>query len=54
VFALPVAPNPNRATFIAYSSCGNENWEFNDDGLIASRYASINDIPILGSERKYH
>jgi len=37
-----------------YRSYGNENWEFNDDGLMASRYASINDIPILGSERKYH
>lgn len=37
-----------------YRSYGNENWEFNDDGLMASRYASINDIPILESERKYH
>ena len=31
-----------------------ENWEFSDDGLMSSRFASINDIPILGSERKYH
>jgi NAD(P)H-dependent flavin oxidoreductase YrpB (nitropropane dioxygenase family) len=37
-----------------YRSYGNENWEFSDDGLMASRFASINDIPILGSERKYH
>jgi uncharacterized protein len=37
-----------------YRSYGNENWEFGDDGLMASRFASINDIPILGSERKYH
>ena len=36
-----------------YRSYGNENWEFNDDGLMASRFASINDIPILGSARKY-
>jgi nuclear transport factor 2 (NTF2) superfamily protein len=36
-----------------YRSYGNENWEFNDDGLMASRFASINDIPILESERKY-
>jgi len=35
-------------------SYGNENWEFNDDGLMASRFASINDILILGLERKYH
>ena len=37
-----------------YRSYGNENWEFSDDGLMASRFASINDISILGSERKYH
>jgi nuclear transport factor 2 (NTF2) superfamily protein len=37
-----------------YRSYGKENWEFNDDGHMASRFASINDIPILGSERKYH
>jgi len=37
-----------------YRSYGNENWEFNDDGLMALRFASINDILILGSERKYH
>ena len=30
-----------------YRSYGNENWEFNYDGLMASRFASINDIPIL-------
>src|SRR6266496_3511439 len=37
-----------------YRSYGNENWEFNDDGLMVSRYASINDLPILESDRKYH
>jgi nuclear transport factor 2 (NTF2) superfamily protein len=31
-----------------------ENWEFSDDGLMSSRFASINDIPILGSKRKGH
>jgi nuclear transport factor 2 (NTF2) superfamily protein len=36
-----------------YRSYGNENWEFNDDGLMASRYASINDLPILEADRKY-
>ncbi len=33
---------------------GNENWEFNPDGLMRLRYASINDLPIKESERKYH
>jgi nuclear transport factor 2 (NTF2) superfamily protein len=36
-----------------YRSYGNENWEFNDDGLMASRYASINDLPISEADRKY-
>ena len=30
-----------------HRSYGNENWEFNDNGLMASRSASINDLPIL-------
>jgi nuclear transport factor 2 (NTF2) superfamily protein len=37
-----------------YRSYGNENWEFNDDGLMAFRFASINDLPIHESDRKYH
>lgn len=37
-----------------YRSYGNENWQFNSDGLMATRFASINDLPILESERKYH
>ena len=37
-----------------FGSYGNENWEFNDDGLMAARFACINDGPILESERKYH
>jgi nuclear transport factor 2 (NTF2) superfamily protein len=36
-----------------YRSYGNENWEFSDDGLMGSRFESINDVPILESERKY-
>ena len=32
---------------------GNENWEFNENGLMRRRYASINDLPIRESERKY-
>jgi len=37
-----------------YRSYGNENWEFNVDGLMASRFASINDLPILESDRKFY
>src|ERR1700731_1335521 len=37
-----------------YRSYGNENWEFNDDGLMTVRFASITDLPIVESERKYH
>jgi nuclear transport factor 2 (NTF2) superfamily protein len=37
-----------------YRSYGNENWEFNEDGLLAARFASINDLPISESDRKYH
>lgn len=36
-----------------YRSYGNENWEFNDDGLMRLRFASINDLPIRESDRKY-
>jgi uncharacterized protein len=36
-----------------YRSYGNENWEFNDDGLMASRFASINDLSIVETDRKY-
>ncbi|MBX9694379.1 MAG: nuclear transport factor 2 family protein [Cyanobacteria bacterium] len=35
-------------------SYGNENWEFDEDGLMRARHASINDLPILSSERKFH
>lgn len=37
-----------------YRSYGNENWEFDAHGLMQRRYASINDLPIAQSERKYH
>ncbi len=35
-----------------YRSYGNENWEFDEDGYMQKRFASINDIPILESERR--
>ncbi|HKM58746.1 MAG TPA: nuclear transport factor 2 family protein [Chthoniobacterales bacterium] len=37
-----------------FRSYGNENWEFNPDGLMTRRIASINDLPIKESDRKYH
>jgi nuclear transport factor 2 (NTF2) superfamily protein len=37
-----------------YRAYGNENWEFDDDGLMRLRIASINDLTIKDSERKYH
>ena len=35
-------------------SYGNENWEFDEQGLMRARIASINDLPINAAERKYH
>jgi nuclear transport factor 2 (NTF2) superfamily protein len=37
-----------------FRSYGNENWEFDEQGLMRWRIASINDLPIKDSERKYH
>lgn len=36
-----------------FRSYGNENWEFADNGLMRRRIASINDLPIKESERKF-
>jgi len=32
---------------------GNENWEFNAEGLMQHRFASINDLPIAEHDRKF-
>lgn len=37
-----------------YRAYGNENWEFAENGLMRRRIASINDLPIAASDRKYH
>lgn len=37
-----------------FRSYGNENWEFDEHGLMRRRIASINDLPIRETERKYH
>ena len=36
-----------------FRSYGNENWEFDGNGLMARRIASINDLPIFEADRKY-
>jgi len=35
-------------------SYGNENWEFDEHGLMRIRHASINDLPIRAADRKFH
>ncbi len=37
-----------------FRSYGNENWEFDDQGLMAVRFASINDLAITADDRKFH
>ena len=42
--------NDNDEWFRSY---GNENWEFDQNGLMQCRYASINDLPIKEADRKF-
>ncbi|MGR8979694.1 MAG: nuclear transport factor 2 family protein [Gammaproteobacteria bacterium] len=42
--------NDNGEWFRSY---GNENWEFDENGLMRRRYASINDLPINEADRKF-
>jgi hypothetical protein len=37
-----------------FRSYGNENWEFDEQGLMRRRIASINDLPITEAQRHYH
>ncbi len=37
-----------------YRSYGNENWEFDEDGLMRNRYACINDLPIKAEQRLFN
>ncbi len=37
-----------------FRSYGNENWEFDGQGLMKRRIASINDLPIAETDRKFH
>jgi nuclear transport factor 2 (NTF2) superfamily protein len=43
--------NEHGEWFRAY---GNENWQFDASGLMSHRHASINDVPIQPSDRKFH
>lgn len=43
--------NSDGKWFRAY---GNENWIFDEDGLMAERHASINDMPISEDKRLFH
>ena len=37
-----------------FRAYGNENWEFDDQGLMYARHASINELPIASADRKFH
>jgi len=37
-----------------WRSYGNENWEFDENGLMQKRYVSINDLAINASDRLFH
>lgn len=37
-----------------FRAYGNENWLFDASGLMARRHASINDVPIAETDRKFH
>ena len=37
-----------------FRSFGNENWEFDEHGLMTVRHACINDLPIREEDRKFH
>ena len=37
-----------------FRAYGNENWEFDENGYMANRFASINELPIIEDERKFH
>ncbi len=37
-----------------FRAYGNENWEFNEEGLMSTRHASINELPIKAADRKFH
>lgn len=52
--AVRFAYECHDATGQWFRSYGNENWEFNEHGFMVKRYASINDLEITESQRKFH
>lgn len=52
--AVRYAYESHDATGNWFRSYGNENWEFDENGLMQKRFACINDLPIDASERKFH
>jgi nuclear transport factor 2 (NTF2) superfamily protein len=41
-------------SFEGFRAHGNESWQFNEKGLMTQRHASINDVEVTDSERKFH
>jgi len=37
-----------------FRAYGNENWDFDGNGLMHTRHASINELPITAHDRKFH
>jgi len=52
--AVRFAYESHDATGQWFRSYGNENWEFDEGGIMHHRHASINDLPIKESERLFH
>jgi hypothetical protein len=52
--AVRFAYEYHDATGNWFRAYGNENWEFDEQGLMYARHASINDLAIAESERKFH
>ena len=52
--AVRFAYEYNTADGQWFRAYGNENWEFDENGLMKTRHASINDLKIDESERLYH
>ena len=52
--AVRFAYEYHNTSGIWYRAYGNENWEFDENGLMRRRIASINDLEIDSSERKFH
>ena len=51
--AVRFAYEYNTADGQWFRAYGNENWEFDTDGLMKRRIASINDLPIAAADRKF-